>query len=49
MGLEISNTSPPTVLIRSEPTFMTNKAVIRECKVMDILAICQKIKKFVPR
>ncbi len=28
-------------------TFMINTAVIRECKVMDILAICPKFKKIV--
>ena len=39
MGLEIS-----TVFIRFEPNFMINKGVIIECKVMNILVICQKLK-----
>ena len=43
MGLEISNATP-TVLIQSGPNFMINKAVIRVYKVMDILAIYQKLR-----
>ncbi len=43
MGLEISNATPPG-FIQSGPNFMINKAVIREFKVSNFLAICQKIK-----
>ena len=32
------------VFIRSEPNSMINKAVIRECKVINALAICEKLK-----
>ncbi len=43
MGLEISKClTPPTVFIQSGPNFMINQTVIRECKVMDILMICQE-------
>ncbi len=41
MGLEISKCYH-TVVIRSEPNFMINKAVIREYSY--VLAICQKLK-----
>ncbi len=44
MGLEISKRYGE-VFIQSCLNFMINKAVIRECKVMDILAISQKLKK----
>ncbi len=35
----------PTVLIRSDPNFMIKKAVIRVCKVVNVSAICHKLKK----
>ncbi len=40
MGLEIST---PAVLIRSEPNVMINKAVIREHKLINILATGQTL------
>ncbi len=44
MGLEFQNSTLPTLLIRSEPNFMINKAVIRAYKVINVLAICPKLK-----
>ena len=44
MGWKFQNTTPPMVFIRSDPKFMINKAVIRECKVINVLAMCQKLK-----
>ncbi len=40
MGLEIQNATPPTLFIRSEPNFLISKAVMREYKVINVLAIC---------
>ena len=39
------NATSPIVFIRSELNFMINKAVIREYKVIHVLAICQELKK----
>ena len=44
LGWKFQNATSPTVFIQSGPNFMINTAVIGEYKVMDILAICQKLK-----
>ena len=44
MGWKFQNATLPTVLIRSEPIFIINNAAIREYKVVNVLAICQKLK-----
>ncbi len=44
MGLEIQNDTPCAVFIQFGPNFMINTAVIGEYKIMDILALCQKLK-----
>ncbi len=43
MGWKFQN-AIPTVFIRSEPNFMINMAVTGEYKVIDILAIYQKLR-----
>ncbi len=43
-GWKFQNAPPRTVLIRSEPKFMINKVVTRECKIVNVLAICQNLK-----
>ncbi len=43
---KFQNATPPTVLVQSEPSFVLNKAVKGEYKVMDILATLANIKHF---
>ena len=44
MGLEISKPYSSYFFMQSEPNFKINQAVIREYKVINILAIWQKLK-----
>ena len=45
MGCNFQNASPIVFFIESEPNFMIKKAVIKEYKVLDVLAICRKMTK----
>ncbi len=44
-GWKFQNAIPRTIFIRPGPNFMLNTAVMWEYKAMDILAICQNLKK----
>ncbi len=44
MGCKFHNSTPPTVLIQSEPNFMISKAAIGEYKLINVLTICQKLQ-----